>query len=498
MDNLDTSEFMQAIANANCNGDVVGRGETCDGASDLNLSFLGTEDDSSGNNRGIRKHGDTVLMPTGVHFDGDGDYFTVHSWDYALDATFSISVWIVKEDCTAGLYEYLYSHQTDDTVGTDQIAGGGVRNAFVMFYLGCEGQGSVTSNLEGSVMRYWISDDSGTAGVFDYPLHNAGAFDSITDTWTSIAYVQTPNGVKAYNDGSPIPAAQLGFPTTQPNQANPDPWNFPTALGSLHLNSDLYVGGRADRAVDRHFRGTMAMLMVSNIALTDDQINCYFHDNEDTLSALPPVVPPRSSGEMSCHLAVAAITNPGQLDVCLPTAGPVCTDRCGILFQQIASSCADEPPSAVDCSSQPCDQRQAANYNANALKSMCAALPPGCEPDNMMPIIDTCALPGGSVPRGWKPECPCDTEMIAPLIGCVDSFGATIGMTPQYVADVQAGVQSGCIGGVSTLQTVPTDGTPVEGLVTDMDGILFQFSAEAGHTYLLDTEVGTLDDTVSE
>jgi hypothetical protein len=161
---LDTDAFMRAIAGANCNDDVIGRGETCDGAADLNLSFLGTEADSSGNNRGIRKHGDTVLMPTGVHFDGDGDYFTVHTWDYALDATFSISVWMVKEECTTGLYEYLYSHQTDDTVGTDQIAEGGVQNAFVMFYIGCEGQGGVTSNLQGAVMRYWISDDSGTFG----------------------------------------------------------------------------------------------------------------------------------------------------------------------------------------------------------------------------------------------------------------------------------------------------------------------------------------------
>eukprot|EP01043_Picozoa_sp_COSAG02_P022592 COSAG02_NODE_1179_length_14040_cov_8.036439_1_plen_1312_part_00 len=498
-DSLDTDALMRAIAGANCNDDVIGRGEICDGAADLNLSFLGTEADSSGNHRGIIKHGDTVLMPTGVHFDGDGDYFTVPTWDYALDATFSISVWMVKEECTAGLYEYLYSHQTDDTVGTDQIAEGGVRNAFVMFYIGCEGQGAVTSTLQGAVMRYWISDDAGTAGVFDYPLHDAGDFDSITDVWTAITYVQTPTGVTAYNDGTPIPTGQLGFPATQPNQANPDPLHFSAPLSALHLSSDLYVGGRADRAGDRHFRGTMAMLMVSNIALTDSQVSCYFHANEDTLAALPPVTPPPSSGEMSCHLAVAAMMGPGQLDVCLPTGGsPVCTGRCGTLFEQIASSCANEPPATVDCGTASCDQRQAASYNANALKSMCAALPPGCEPDNMMPIIESCNLPGGSVPRGWKPECPCDAATLMPLVGCASSFGATVGMTPQYIADIQAAAQTGCIGGAPTLQTVPTDGTSVEGLVRDADGILFQFQAEAGQTYLLDTEVGTLDDTVME
>lgn len=496
-DNLDTDAFMLAIAGANCDGDVIGRGEVCDGAADLDLTFLGDETDSSGNNRGVRHHGDCELMPTGVHFDGDGDYFTVHTWDYALDATFSILVWIVKEECTAGLYEYLYSHQTDDNVGTDQIAEGGVANAFVMFYIGCEGQGAVTSTLDGSVMRYWISDDSGAAGIFDYPLHDSGDFNSITNTWTAISYVQTPQSIKAYNDGLPILTGQLGFPPTQPNLANPDPQHLASPLGSLHLNSDLYVGGRADRAGDRHFRGTMAMLMVSNIALTDQQVNCYFNSNEDTLSALPPVVPPANNGAMSCPLAVAAMLGPGQLDVCLPAGGaPICEGRCGTLFEQIASSCANEPPPTVDCAAGNCDQRQAASYNANVLKNMCVALPPGCEPDVMMPIINTCSLPGSQVPRGWQPECPCDANTIAPLVACAGSFGVTVGMTPEYIAAIQVGAQAGCIGGVTAMQTVPTDGTAVEGLVLDDDGILFQFSADAGQTYLLDTEVGTLTDTV--
>ena len=501
-DSLDTDAFMLAIANADCGDDVLGRAEVCDGASDLDITFIGDETDSSGNTRGIRKHGDTVLMPTGVHFDGDGDYFTIHTWDYAQDSTFSISVWIVKEDCTAGLYEYLYSHQTDDQVGTDQIAEGGVTQAFAMFYIGCEGQGSVTSTLDGSIMRYWAQDDVGTAVVFDYPLHDAGAFDSITNTWLSIAYAQTPGCVKAYSDGMPIPIFQLGFPATQPNAGNPDPQHLTSSFTTMSLASDLYVGGRADRAGDRHFRGTMAMLMVSNAALTDAQVSCYFTANEATLAALPPVVPPANTGPMSCPMAVAAIMSPGQLAICLPAGGgPSCTGRCGSFFTQIASSCANEPPPTVDCSASQCDQRQASAYNAAALKTMCTALPPGCETSSMMPIIQQCSLPnpqGGNVDRGWQPPCPCDTSTIAPLIACADSFGASMGMTTSYMQQIQTGVGMGCTGGVTTLITIPTDGTAMEGLVTDADGVLFQFHADAGQTYLLDTEVGTLLDTVMD
>ena len=46
--------------------------------------------------------------------------------------------------------------------------------------------------------------------------------------------------------------------------------------------------------------------------------------------------------------------------------------------------------------------------------------------------------------------------------------------------------------------TVATDGTTSQGEVTNADGIWYQFTAEQGKTYELDTEVGTLLDTVMD
>ena len=96
----------------------------------------------------------------------------------------------------------------------------------------------------------------------------------------------------------------------------------------------------------------------------------------------------------------------------------------------------------------------------------------------------------------WRPQCPCDSDFLAPLFACADSFGVTLGMDPMYISSVTRAAAGGCAGGGSTVDTVPTDGTEVTGIVTDPEGVLFQFHATAGSTYLLDTEVGTLLDTV--
>ena len=45
----------------------------------------------------------------GAHFDGEGDYMTVNSFNYGATADFTIGMWITKESCTASIYEYLFS-----------------------------------------------------------------------------------------------------------------------------------------------------------------------------------------------------------------------------------------------------------------------------------------------------------------------------------------------------------------------------------------------------
>ena len=131
--------------------------------------------------------------------------------------------------------------------------------------------------------------------MFDYPLHDAGDFDTITGTWIHFAFVVTPFSLKTFDDGVLVPASAYGFPSEPNNVAQPNPSALASRLTTMTLKQPVYVGGRADRAGDRHFRGTMAMLVVDNVALTEDQVQCYFASNEATLVALPPVVPPVSS-----------------------------------------------------------------------------------------------------------------------------------------------------------------------------------------------------------
>ena len=118
------------------------------------------------------------------------------------------------------------------------------------------------------------------------------------------------------------------------------------------------------------------MLMVDNVELSDEEIMCYFETNEATLAALPPVVPPPSrGGPISCPMAVAAMLSPGQggrtsIDVCLGDDTPACEGRCGTLWTQIQSSCADAPQPAVVPSSAVIASRSPSKLaTANQLRS---------------------------------------------------------------------------------------------------------------------------------
>jgi hypothetical protein len=346
--------------------------------------------------------------------------------------------------------------------------------------------------------------------VFDYPLHDAGDFDTITGTWIHFAFVVTPLSLKTFADGVLVPASAYGFPSEPNNVAQPNPSALASRLTTMTIKQPVYVGGRADRAGDRHFRGTMAMLMVDNVALTEDQIQCYFASNEATLVALPPVVPPVSSGQQltSCSVAITAMVSPGasgasQLDLCMSNTGPSCDGRCGALWSQITDSCRGQTDDGmVDCHSATCTSSQEVQYNAVQLKQIaafCGGVEEGCEMDSMMAIINECELPNPRIPvdSAWRPPCnQCESDMLAPMLGC-DTFAKNMGMSQEYMSAIEHGVSAGCLAPTAATRTIPTDGTPTAGeVVAGGVGVIFQFYAVAGTTYLLDTEAGTLQDTV--
>jgi hypothetical protein len=529
--NLDTHAFLEAIATAQCGDEVVGRAEECQEASDLSLTFLNSDRDTSGNRRRVSLNGDCTITTTGVQFDGDGDYFTVPSWGYASDSDFTVAFWFVKEVCTEGLYEYLFSHTNHDNASPSQ-GQGQPGNAALFMYLGCEGAGAVTSSLSGAgtIMRYWLQDDVGTLGIFDYPLHDAGSFDAITNVWVHTILVVTPEGFRTYDDGAIVSDGLYGFVTNNPaNMAEPVPSALRTPFTTMTMESPLYIGGRSDLAGDRHFRGTMALLMIDAESITDQQAQCYFEDGDRMLSALPPVPPPVDHG-MSCirastmmlqvtsgadganHMAAADCTDSssGSLQA-------VCDGDCGVKWSTVGTACAawEAPPEGVtDCGTvtargvgRGCrTQRQQSTYNQQVMKqvaSLCAEAPPGCDGGSMMAIATQCNLPsaGAPVSADWRPRCPCDADTLQPLIACRDSFGVQVGMTREYLNAIRRAASDGCIddtdgAGGTDFVTISTDGSPVGGDVEDEAGVFYQFHAEAGTTYLLDTEVGTLDDTV--
>ena len=130
----------------------------------------------------VGSHG-AVVDENGARFDGSGDYITVSSFDYYSDASFSISYWMTKEGCTSGVYEYVYSHQQARDLDLLDPA-----NSNVNMYLACESTGGGWSTSAGSVVRFLLQDSSGSANYarFDYPLHDAGDFDAITNRWVHI------------------------------------------------------------------------------------------------------------------------------------------------------------------------------------------------------------------------------------------------------------------------------------------------------------------------
>jgi hypothetical protein len=257
----------------------------------------------------VQAHGHTTLSEAGVSFDGAGDDVSIGPFDYYSDGTFTISYWFTKEACTSGLYEYLFSHhETQDPVRTWE-------RSYVDSYLGCEQNGGGFGSLEGTVLRHWLRDASGTEAAFDYSLHNVGSFDEITNQWVHNLLTVSPTALAVYTNGNrvndasfgfstdmlqhvgqmpPSPPPPPGYPSPPPptgsmyqNSAYPNPSSLSTTLSGsyssdhiFNMLDPIFLGGRADRSVDRHFHGRMAMVRIYDIMVDMHQANVIFRDSE--------------------------------------------------------------------------------------------------------------------------------------------------------------------------------------------------------------------------
>ena len=162
---------------------------------EISVSFLDTMQDVSGNNVSPRANGNAQLTFSGITFDGDGDYVSIPDFNYELGGSFSISFWMTKEDCTGDIYEYLYSHMS--STGADMWS-----SSSVNVFLGCEmSGGGFSTNDGGAIIRYSTVDTGGTEAQFDFSLHDAGDFDSVTSTWVHSVFGVSTTSIQTWDDG---------------------------------------------------------------------------------------------------------------------------------------------------------------------------------------------------------------------------------------------------------------------------------------------------------
>ena len=63
------------------------------------------------------------------------------------------------------------------------------------------------------------------------------------------------------------------------------PGRLTQPMKGFNLLSDVFIGGRSDGALDRHFLGRIAAFNIFPTALTDDEAQCVFLSGEAVLPA---------------------------------------------------------------------------------------------------------------------------------------------------------------------------------------------------------------------
>ena len=149
---------------------------------------------------------------------------------------------MTKEGCTGGIYEYLYSHAQDAAADITVTS-----NSNVNMYLGCEAAGGGWSTTAGSIIRYNLVDGSGNWATFDYALHDAGDFDTITALWVQVVLVVAPERIITYDDGYPVLDTAYGYYSTAmtfTNLAYDHPGRLNSILQPFNLVEDIVIGSR--------------------------------------------------------------------------------------------------------------------------------------------------------------------------------------------------------------------------------------------------------------
>ena len=261
----------------------------------LSVSFLNSLEDTSVNHLAVTFVGDADLTFSGALFDGDGDYVSVADFDYETGGAFSISFWMTKTECTDGIYEYLYSHMT--STGADAWS-----TSSLNVYLGCEASGGGFSTVGGTIIRFNVMDTTGAPTgnpMFDFPVHEAGDFDSVTNVWVHVVWGVSTTSMKTWDDGMSIsdtgctastvgtdgcPYHFYGGAADASNVAYPRPSALSSPLAGFDFGAgDIHLGSRADHEANLHFRGKIALVSVYDYVVTNTQAMCLFRGGDAAL-----------------------------------------------------------------------------------------------------------------------------------------------------------------------------------------------------------------------
>eukprot|EP01048_Picozoa_sp_COSAG05_P004636 COSAG05_NODE_257_length_12748_cov_68.067120_7_plen_716_part_01 len=282
---------------------------------ELNLPLLADPFDDSTNSRTATTFGD-AFVADGAHFDGSGDYITVPSFDYTTNGQFSVGLWLTKESCQGNIYEYLYSHshyvanQFSTPHATTGSPNPSTPNENVHMYVGCQSSGGGWSSIGGTVIRFNVYDDDGTTVMFDYPAWDATSFDEVTNVWISTILVVDQASISVFVNGQRQPDSVFGFFNGGSSGRIPyecignagcdqatglpilsalvDPsTGRSTALSTITMLTDIFIGGRMDLNEDRHFQGKIAGVTISSGPMTDEEVSCVFTAYNGLLPALP-------------------------------------------------------------------------------------------------------------------------------------------------------------------------------------------------------------------
>lgn len=261
----------------------------------LELPLLEDTADDSGNGHTAMVHGD-AFVADGAHFDGEGDYMTVNSFNYGATADFTIGMWITKESCTASIYEYLFSQSKYPTGPSVPHPAPGQRNPSppnpnINMYLGCEENGGGWSQLGGTILRFNLYDDEGVGAMFDYPLWNANSSTRVLNRWIHMMLTVDKNVMQLHIDGKLVPDTKLGFyshagitaayecvnnAACNPQTLTPQLAHLQSAFTSFTMNTTIFIGGRNDLNLDRGFLGKVAGLIVSTPAVPLTAVQCLY------------------------------------------------------------------------------------------------------------------------------------------------------------------------------------------------------------------------------